>query len=334
MCCVTSFSSSRAATPQGRENCVIIASEGVDICKMTISKSISGRYIPATFTTSTIRQWFCKTISFRSFSFSSSSSSVSRDEVENFSKMSRDWWDYKRNPLITMNPTRMSYILEIILSHGRTDTEMKRLRPLEGLTALDVGCGGGLLSESLARLGASVTAIDPSVSLVEVAKQRCLTGKHPPMHIDYKAGVSVEQLAADMHGMPNDNLFDIICVLEVIEHTANPISLLQAASSLLKRHTGILFISTINRTIKSYAIAIVGAEYISGKVPTGTHDWNQFYSPKEIEAIAKSADLQMLDVCGMTLIPSSLLCGPMLWKLDKNDLDVNWIASYTTKLKN
>jgi 2-polyprenyl-6-hydroxyphenyl methylase/3-demethylubiquinone-9 3-methyltransferase len=296
-----------------------------------MSPYISSRYcIHTTFTTSTVRKWFRKSIIAQNFSFtSSSSSSISRDEVENFSKMSGDWWDYKRNPLITMNPTRMSYILEIVLSHRQKGKNLKQLRPLEGLSALDVGCGGGLLSESLARLGATVTAIDPSVKLVEVARQRSLIGLNPPMHIDYKPGISVEKLAAEMQGVPNDNLFDIVCVLEVVEHTTNPLSLLQAASSLLKRHTGILFLSTINRTIKSYAIAIVGAECISGKVPRGTHHWNQFYSPEEIEAIAKSADLKVLDVCGMTIIPSSLLCGPMLWKLDKHDLDVNWIACYT-----
>lgn len=191
---------------------------------------------------------------------------------------------------------------------------------------------GGLLSESLARLGASVTAIDPSVSLVEVAKQRYLTEHNPSaIQIDYKPGVSIEQLATGVMQGTNDDKFDIICILEVIEHAHNPLSILQVASKLLKPNTGVLFLSTINRTAKSYAIAIVGAEYITGMVSLGTHSWNQFYSPQEIEAMAKSVGLKVFDVCGMTVIPSSLICGPMRWKLDRHDLDVNWIASYTNK---
>mmetsp|Transcript_8305 Transcript_8305/g.12078 ORF Transcript_8305/g.12078 Transcript_8305/m.12078 type:complete len:302 (+) Transcript_8305:63-968(+) len=257
--------------------------------------------------------------------------SVSKDEVKKFSKMNNRWWDHKFNPLITMNPVRMTYILETIQKR-RCQDGAKRCSPLQGLNALDVGCGGGLLSESLSRLGASVTAIDPSSLLVEAALYHSSSQQ---LQIDYKAGVSIEDLAVEMQGAPNCKLFDLICIMEVIEHASNPNPIFQAASSLLKKPTndapngGILFVSTLNRTFKSYVIAVIGAEYLTGKIPVGTHDWNQFYSPQEVETIATTAGMKVLDVCGMTLVPSSLLCGPMRWVLDKRDVDVNWIASYS-----
>ena len=236
-----------------------------------------------------------------------------------------------------MNPARISYILQVLQQTSDSKPSMEgnepRL-PLKGLKALDVGCGGGVLSESLARLGASITAIDPS-SLAEAAKQHSsqTLGPNIAQNIDYRVSMSIEELAAEMQGRPNSDLFDVICILEVIEHTENPYSIFCAASSLLKKPTindagGVLFVSSINRTLKSYAIAVVGAEYVTRKVPIGTHNWNQFYSPQDVKSIAKSVGLQQLNVCGMIMVSSSLICGPIQWILDENDTDVNWISAY------
>lgn len=205
-----------------------------------------------------------------------------------------------------------------------------------GLKALDVGCGGGLLSESLARLGADVTAVDPSSEIVRMAKQHSQRDEEIAHKINYRGGSSVEQLASeilDQHGKArNSDLFDIVCVLEVIEHSSDPASLLSGASSLLKRPTdtcpgGILFVSTINKTAKSFAFAILGAEYITGMLPVGTHSWNQFFSPNDVSNLVRDQGLSEIDVCGMVLRPGFQLD----FQLDENDTDVNWIAAYARK---
>jgi 2-polyprenyl-6-hydroxyphenyl methylase/3-demethylubiquinone-9 3-methyltransferase len=236
----------------------------------------------------------------------SSSSSFSPSEVAKFSELSKIWWDPKENPLIGMNSIRIQHILDCV--------ELKDKR------ALDVGCGGGLLSESLARLGANVTAIDPSKELVEQAKRHSQLDPRTRT-INYRGGHTVEELAAE-----EKEKFDVICCLEVIEHVTDIHSLLNAMSSLLKPN-GKLFLSTINRTAKSHAAAIVGAEYIMRYLPVGTHDWDTFKSPQEVSTIVKECGLEQVHVTGMVLT-SPPFQGRWNWKLDEQDTDVNWIGTY------
>jgi 2-polyprenyl-6-hydroxyphenyl methylase / 3-demethylubiquinone-9 3-methyltransferase len=212
--------------------------------------------------------------------------------------------------------------------------ETQVLPPLTGLRALDVGCGGGLLAESLARLGATVTAIDPSTALVETAKVH--SKLHPLTRaIDYRGGWTVEQLASEPEHLLGAN-FDIICLSEVIEHVTNVDAILASVATLLNPSDGVLFVSTLNRTIKSQIMAIFGAEYVMRYVPAGTHDWNQFRSPGEVQALMERAGLTQVDVCGMVVdAPPLLLRQQWQWRLTPDDTDVNWIGAYghaTTRL--
>lgn len=268
--------------------------------------------------------------------------SVSYNEVSKFSKMAKSWWKPQHNPLISMNPIRMKFITSQITSHFQIDgTQMNHNRnhyqPLKELNALDIGCGGGLTSESLARLGANVTAIDPSVEVAQAAEEHSRLDEITA-NIKYRGGVSVEDLAfeAKEAGTEDSDLysFDVITILEVIEHATDPDSLIQAASTLLKkpkmsgnsRHSGgILFLSTINKTAKSFGIAILGGEYITGQLPIGTHDWNQFKSPQDVENIMKSYGLEQIDAKGMILKPPFY---DLSWYLHDTDTDVNWIGAY------
>lgn len=232
------------------------------------------------------------------------------------------WWDPLQNPLVAMNPVRVGYIVDTLARFNRLTTTDSH-RPLTGLRALDIGCGGGLLSESLARLGSEVTAIDPSTALVERAKEHA---QQDPLTqtIDYRGGISVEDLAAE--GSQVDK-FDVICILEVVEHVQNVESLLHAAASLL-HPDGVVFLSTVNRTWKSHVLCIVGAEYVMGYLPVGTHDWNSFKSPDEIQTLMKKAPLQEANVSGM-ILAAPPLDGKWRWQLNAKDTDVNWIGAYT-----
>jgi 2-polyprenyl-6-hydroxyphenyl methylase/3-demethylubiquinone-9 3-methyltransferase len=272
------------------------------------------------------------------------SSSVSSEEVSKFSKMAQQntWWDPEQHPLVTMNPIRMKYIVDTLQELGHTTTNNNNT-PFQSLTMLDCGCGGGLLSESLARLGADrVVAIDPSVELVEAAKEHASAAQScddsaSMDRIDYRGGTTIEELAAaaaaaqSTTSSDSSQLFDVICCLEVIEHVDNVDSLLRAASSLLK-DDGVLFLSTINKTWKSHVLAIVGAEYVMGYIPVGTHDWNQFRSPEQVKRLCAKAGLEQVHVTGMTMVVPPL-DGKWRWRLDPNDLDVNWIGAYRLQKK-
>lgn len=263
-------------------------------------------------------------------------SSVSFDEVSKFSSMAGTWWKVKHNPLISMNPVRMSFITNQIMKHYSLSKNhhgnKSSYEPYKGLRALDIGCGGGLLSESLARLGASVTAIDPSEGVAKAAE---IHSRHneKTKSIEYKGGISAEELAMREEFK---NSFDMVCVLEVIEHATDPRSLMEAAISLLKTPNGdgpggMLFVSTINRTAKSFGVAILGAEYITGKVPIGTHDWNQFMSPEEVHRLVRDLGVVENEKMGMVLRPPFY---DLNWYLNENDFDVNWIGSYRYKRDN
>ena len=259
------------------------------------------------------------------------SSSVSQSEISKFSKLSSTWWDPNHNPLVAMNPVRVEFVVDHVtrnlLRQRRGLESDANLQgsdlPLAALDVLDVGCGGGLLAESMARLGGKVTAIDPSTALIDQAMRHAQLNP-VTQSIDYRGGWTVEQLA-DEQRPPT---FDVICLSEVIEHVTDMDSVLEAAASLLKKPNGLLFVSTLNRTIKSKLLAIVGAEYITGWVPQGTHDWNQFRSPSEVQGLVCRVDLEQMDVNGMVVEIPPLLTGKWKWSLNPVDTDMNWIGVY------
>ena len=261
----------------------------------------------------------------------STSASVSDTEVQKFSALSESWWNPAKNPLISMNVIRTQFIRDAVSRHLPRSTNAGAL-PLEGLAALDIGCGGGLLSESLARLGAVTRGIDPSQALISAAQQHAATrlSTQAARRLEYTGGITVEEFASTRNR--SESLFDVVCCLEVIEHVPNPMSVLRTATDLLKPD-GLLFVSTINRTAKSFALTIVGAEYILRYLPIGTHQWESYKSPQEVQQLLHSvADVQAIEAAGMVLTPSSL---PALltrnvwnWELDPTDTDVNWIACY------
>ena len=199
---------------------------------------------------------------------------VDKIEIEKFSKLARDWWNPngKFKPLHIFNPTRIKFIKEKLISHFRID--LNNEKPLNELKILDIGCGGGLLCEPLCRLGAIMTGLDASKNNIEVAKMHA-----NEMNLDIKY----------IHGSPEnlnfENQFDVILNMEVVEHVSNVNLFIQNCSKLVKKN-GIMFVATINKNLKSYVFAILGAEYILRWLPIGTHDWDKFLTPKNLEMIA------------------------------------------------
>jgi len=205
-------------------------------------------------------------------------------EVEKFSRLAKRWWDQHGpfGPLHRMNPVRVGFIRDKLSQHFQASQSIPSSSlphlPLKGLNVLDVGCGGGLLSEPLARLGAKVLGIDASLEGIEVARAHA---KKDPI---VEKNVSYQQCNSEdlfWENRSSSELFDAVIASEIIEHVEYPKDFLRNCANLVKPG-GALFVSTINRTPKSYALAIVGAEYIFRFVPAGTHDWNNFLSPKEI----------------------------------------------------
>lgn len=310
---------------------------------------------------------------------SSFTSNSNPNEVSKFSSFASHWWDSRSNPLVGMNPTRIKFLRDVVETFQPSlslpteeSTATHQQLPLHNKRILDIGCGGGVLTESLSRLGASlVVGVDASTHVVEVAKQHSFhensrlvlqgdgssssisggleSSSSSSRDIRYIGGITVEELASSWlaehekeqqasssPSYQQHELFDIITALEIIEHVPNPSSLLHAARSLLKPN-GILIVSTINRTVKSYGLAIVAAEYILGKVPVGTHTWDMFWSPTEVEQMILSSHhhlnnsgdttgrMKQIALSGMVLQPPFI---NMEWKLDGRDTDVNWIGAY------
>ena len=251
-------------------------------------------------------------------------SNQSAREVEKFSSL--NWWDARSNPLVGMNPIRVSFIGDTAAKVMKSPSH----KPLNEMRVLDVGAGGGLLTESLSRLGATlVVGLDASEHVVQAARAHSLHSNSKLQSVvEYHGGTTVEQFAIQWKDKP---LFDVVTCLEVIEHVPEPESLLQAAVSLLKPG-GILFVSTINRTLKSYGMAILAAEYLTGKVPLGTHDWNQFRSPDEVDRMVcgDMTSMAPIDRRGMVLNPPYV---NMEWRLCNQDTDVNWIGAWTREKK-
>jgi len=236
-------------------------------------------------------------------------STINKDEINKFSKIADEWWDIngKFKPLHAFNPIRIEHILNVTSNYFKIDKNKKF--PLSNLKILDIGCGGGLISEPMSRLGANVTGIDASDKNIQVAK---LHAKKSNLNINY------------LNTVPEDlkllNKFDIILNLEVVEHVENLDLYLSSCYGLLKQKR-IMFTATINRTLTSYIKAIVGAEYILRWLPIGTHDWNKFIKPEELEKKLVDLNFSINDFTGLSYNPIF-----QEWKKNK-DMSVNYIIT-------
>ena len=219
---------------------------------------------------------------------------VDAADVARYERLGEEWWDPRgpMGPLHAINPTRLGYLGDLIARQfDRTATDAAD-PPLSGLTILDIGSGGGLLSEPLARLGASVTGIDPAPNNVAVARRHA---EAAGLVIDYRAATA-EVLAAA------GDSFDVVLGLEVVEHVPDPAAFLRTACSLV-RPGGLFVVSTLNRTARSFALAIVGAEYVLRWLPRGTHRWHQFVTPEEAAVPIRLSGLRILERVGLTYDP-------------------------------
>ncbi len=233
---------------------------------------------------------------------------IDSDEVARFSAMADEWWDPtgKFKPLHKFNPVRLAYIKqEVCRQFGR---DPKSSEAFKGLRFLDIGCGGGLLSEPMARLGAEVVGADPSETNIEIARTHMLKSG---LEIDYRSE-SAEALAA------SGETFDVVLNMEVVEHVADVPLFMEATGSMV-RPGGLMFVATINRTLKAYALAIVGAEYVLRWLPTGTHSYEKLVRPAEIEAPLRSTGLKVIDRSGVSFNPLT-----DSWARSR-DMDVNYM---------
>ena len=229
-------------------------------------------------------------------------------EVEKFSKIAAEWWnpEGKFAVLHVFNPVRLAFIKEQVTARFGRDPFDRR--PFAGLRLLDIGCGGGLLSEPMARLGAEVVGADPSEKNIKTAR---VHAAEQELQIDYRVATA-ESLLAD------GELFDVILNLEVIEHVADPASFVKVCAGML-RPGGLMFVATINRTLKSFGLAIIGAEYILGWLPRGTHQWEKLIKPEELH---EWLGANGLDILGETGVAYSPLTGE--WRRSR-DMDVNYM---------
>jgi 2-polyprenyl-6-hydroxyphenyl methylase/3-demethylubiquinone-9 3-methyltransferase len=232
-------------------------------------------------------------------------------EIEKFSRIAAEWWDPfgKFKPLHKFNPVRLAYIRDAVCANFGRDRRARQ--PLEGLRVLDVGCGGGLVCEPMRRLGAEVVGVDASEKNIAVAR---LHAAEQGLDIDYRA-VTVESLVDS--GEPG---FDIVLNLEAVEHVAD-VELFLSSSAAMLKPGGIMVVATINRTLKSFALAKVAVEYVLGWLPRGTHDPKKFVTPDEIKAALAAAGLTTLGTAGMSYHP--LLD---IWRIS-NDTDVNYMVT-------
>ena len=231
---------------------------------------------------------------------------INKDEIQKFSNLAEEWWDVngKFKPLHLFNPIRLEYITDQIKLHFNLKNNNKNL---EGLKILDIGCGGGLISEPMARLGAQVTGIDASEKNIKVAE----------IHAK-KNNLNIKYLNKSPEQMKNIENFDVILNLEVVEHVDNLDLYINSCSNLLNKN-GIMFTATLNRTFVSYVKAIIGAEYILRWLPIGTHDWNKFIKPEELEKNLLSKNFVTKDIKGLEFNPIK-----NKWKKSDN-LSVNYI---------
>ena len=236
-------------------------------------------------------------------------SSVNKIEIEKFSNMADEWWDPhgKFKPFHKFNPIRIKYIKENIIRQFKIKNKNK---PLSGINILDIGCGGGLLSEPMCRLGADVTGIDASIKNIKISK---LHAKKDNLKINY--------ICSSPEKLKISKKFDVILNMEIVEHVEDISFFLKSCSKLLNKN-GLMFVATINKTLKSYVFAIVGAEYVLRWLPIGTHDWEKFVKPEELKEILSKNNLFLKKLDGMhfNIIKDE-------WSIT-NDLSINYIAKF------
>ena len=232
---------------------------------------------------------------------------INKEEIQKFSNLAEEWWDVqgKFKPLHMFNPIRIEYITEKIREHFGLDKKKQDF--LKNLNILDIGCGGGLISEPMARLGGNVTGIDASEKNIKVAK----------IHAE-KNNLKIQYLNTSPENFKELGKFDVILNLEIVEHVEDLDLYFQSCKNLIKKN-GIMFTATLNRTFSSYVKAIIGAEYILRWLPIGTHDWNKFIKPEELEKDLLDKDFTTIDIQGLEF-------NPILrkWKKSKN-LSVNYV---------
>jgi 2-polyprenyl-6-hydroxyphenyl methylase/3-demethylubiquinone-9 3-methyltransferase len=238
------------------------------------------------------------------------SSTLDRDEVARFARLGGDWWDANGpfKPLHRLNPVRLTYIRDRLCAKFGRDA--KAAQSLAGLSVADIGCGGGLVCEPLARLGAHVTGIDPGEEAIAAAKAHAEAGG---IDLGYEVATAEDLVA-------RGRSFDAVLLLEVVEHVPDVPAFLTAVAPLVKPD-GLMILSTLNRTLKSYALAIVGAEYILRWIPIGTHQWDRFVTPEELRSALRGAGMTLTDTTGLVYDPFA-----DEWRLS-SDTDVNYFAT-------
>jgi 2-polyprenyl-6-hydroxyphenyl methylase/3-demethylubiquinone-9 3-methyltransferase len=236
--------------------------------------------------------------------------SIDPGEIAKFAALAQEWWDPAGPfaPLHKFNPVRLKFIRDTAAAHF--EREARGLRPFQSLTLLDIGCGGGLIAEPMARLGCAVTGVDAGDETVKIASAHAARSG---LGIRYRCA-SAEELAAEKLA------FDVVLCLEVVEHTADPGEFIAACARLVKPG-GLLLVGTINKTLKSFALAKLAAEYILRWVPYGTHDWNRFLEPRRLQAMLEDDGLRVLKTQGFRFDPLS-----WDWRLS-GDTDVNYIVA-------
>jgi 2-polyprenyl-6-hydroxyphenyl methylase / 3-demethylubiquinone-9 3-methyltransferase len=235
--------------------------------------------------------------------------SINSKEIQKFSKIAEEWWNPngKFKPLHKFNPIRISYIKENIIESFNI---IQKKSPLKNIKILDIGCGGGLLSEPMCRMGAKVTAIDASKKNIQVAK----------IH-SKKNNLKIKYICTSPEKLKVTNKFDVVLNMEIVEHVEDVNFFLKTCAKLLKKN-GIMFVATLNKTLKSYVFAIVGAEYILRWLPIGTHEWEKFIKPDDLISILKKNDLKLDKIDGMKF---NLLLDK--WNIS-NDKSINYIAKF------
>ena len=234
---------------------------------------------------------------------------INKQEIAKFSKIATEWWnpEGKFKPLHKFNPIRIKYIKDNIIKNFKLNSTIK---PLKKINILDIGCGGGLLTEPMCRLGANVFGIDASQKNIDIAK----------FHAK-KNGLKINYLCATPEDLKIKKKFDVILNMEIVEHVENVNFFLKKSSELLKKN-GLMFIATLNKTLKSYAFAIIGAEYVLQWLPIGTHDWDKFVKPEDLIKINKENNLKLEKLDGMKF---NLLTEQ--WSLS-SDNSVNYITKF------
>ena len=237
------------------------------------------------------------------------SNTINKLEIAKFSKIAAEWWspNGKFKPLHKFNPIRIKYLKENIIEHFKLKQTNS---PLKGLNILDIGCGGGLLSEPITRLGAKVTAIDASKKNIQVAK----------FHAK-KQNLKINYLCSSPEKLNLNKKFDVVLNMEIVEHVEDLNFFIKKSSNLLKKN-GLMFVATLNKTFKSYMFAIIGAEYVLRWLPIGTHDWGKFVKPDNLVSLAINSNLKLKKLSGMKF-------NPIIdkWSLS-NDKSVNYIAKF------